>query len=91
MSVSCLPLQRVVDHEDLFFPTTRLRDLYRARERYDGDYNSFNEQQMSRLVELELVTGSSAEDILLHRGFRWSDFYSWARGKVVWLSPDNSD
>jgi hypothetical protein len=78
--------------EDLFAPTTCFRDLYRARERYDDDdedeendddssIDSFDQEQ------LELITGSSAEDTFLHCGFKWSDFYSWADGKLVWLSP----
>jgi hypothetical protein len=63
--------------EDFFAPTTRFRDLYRARERYDGDGDGDDDREMSDLVELELVTGSSAEDILvLYRGFKWSHFYS---------------
>jgi hypothetical protein len=80
--------------EDLFAPTTRLRDLYRAsRERDDDDDDDsddeeYNEVRMNRLVELELITGSSAEDTFLHCGLTWSDYYSWARGKVVWISPD---
>jgi hypothetical protein len=28
-----------------------------------------------------------AEDTFLHCGFSWSDFYSWADGKIVWISP----
>jgi hypothetical protein len=71
--------------EDLFAPTTRLRDLYHARERDDDDEN---EDEMNDLVELELVTGSSVEDTFLHCGYTWSDYYSWADGKMVWLSPD---
>jgi hypothetical protein len=68
----------------LFVPTTRFRDLYRFLERDRAD-----DRRMNRLVELELaVTGSSVEDIFLHCGFTWSDFYSWARGKMVWISPD---
>jgi hypothetical protein len=54
-----------------------LRDLYPARER-----------DVNRFVELELVTGSSVEDTFLHCGYTWSDYYSWAHGKIVWLSPD---
>jgi hypothetical protein len=76
--------------EDWFAPTTRLRDLYRVGKR-NGDDSSIDspaDREMSSLVELELVTGSSAEDILLHRGFKWSNFYSWAHGKIVWISPD---
>jgi hypothetical protein len=84
--------------EDLFAPTTRFRDLYRVRERYDEDgddfwvdddssIDSFTDREMNRLVERELVTGSP-EDIFLYRGFTWHDFYSWAEGKIVWVSPD---
>jgi hypothetical protein len=83
--------------EDLFAPTTRFRDLYLARERGDDDdddddwdyyIDSFTDREMNRLVELELITGSSVEDIFLHCGFTWNDFYSWADGNMVWLSPD---
>jgi hypothetical protein len=76
--------------EDFFAPTTRFRDLYRAREQDhdDSSIDSSADREMNSLVELELVTGSSAEDILLHRGFKWSDFYSRAHGKIVWISPD---
>jgi hypothetical protein len=70
--------------EDLFAPTTRFRDF--ARERVDDDFDI--NQQMNRLVELELITGSSVEDTFLHRGYTWSDYFSWARGKMVWISPD---
>jgi hypothetical protein len=85
--------------EDFFAPSTRLRDLYHAREPDDEDedndgdeddessIDSSTEREMNSLVELELVTGSSAEDILLYREFKWGDFYSWARGKIVWISP----
>jgi hypothetical protein len=75
--------------EDLFAPTTRLLDLYRARERGDDDDDDdlFFGRQFG-IVELELVTGSSVEDTFLHCGFTYSDFYSSARGKVVWISPD---
>jgi hypothetical protein len=57
--------------EDLFAPTTRLRDLYHARERGDGYGRQIDEvveleEQMNRLVELELITGSSVEDTFLH-------------------------
>jgi hypothetical protein len=73
--------------EDLFAPTTRLRDLYRAaRERAHAVWAT--EEEIDALVELELITGSSVEDTFLHCGFTWSGFYSWARGKMVWLSPD---
>jgi hypothetical protein len=74
--------------EDLFAPTTRLLDLYRARERGDDDDDDdlFFGRQFG-IVELELVTGSSVEDTFLHCGFTYSDFYSSARGKVVWISP----
>jgi hypothetical protein len=74
--------------EDLFArPTTRFRDLYRAaRER--GDCPHVHEEEMNNLVELELITGSSSEDTFLHRGFSWSEFYSFGLGKMVWLSPD---
>jgi hypothetical protein len=92
--------------EDLFAPTTRLRDLYHAaRERYDEDddgdedededgddvfiFYGDTDRQMSSLVELELAVTGSSEDTFLHCGFTWNDFYSWARGKMVWLSsPD---
>jgi hypothetical protein len=65
--------------EDFFAPTTRFRDLDPTRERYDADgddddessIDSSTDREMDSLVELELVTGSSAEDILLHRGFKW--------------------
>jgi hypothetical protein len=65
--------------EDLFAPTTRFRDLHRAIRELD---------HMQHLVELELITGSSAEDTFLHRRFTLSDFYSLACGKIVWISPD---
>jgi hypothetical protein len=71
--------------EDLFAPTTRLRNLYRARKR--GDDVWATEEQIDGLVELELITGSSAEDTFLHSGFTWSDFFSWACGKMVWIGP----
>jgi hypothetical protein len=62
--------------EDLFAPTTRFRDLYRAaRDRSDGDgdvYDFFTDRDMNLLVELELITGSSAEDILLRLLLVWS-------------------
>jgi hypothetical protein len=76
--------------ESLFAPTNRFRDLYRARERDDDedDDEEYNDQRMNDLVELELVTGSSLEDTFLHCGLTWSDYYSFARGKMVWLSPD---
>jgi hypothetical protein len=75
--------------EDLFAPTTRLRDLYRARERdEDENEDEYADRQINDLIELELITGSSVEDTFLHRGFSWRDFKSWARGKIVWLSPD---
>jgi hypothetical protein len=70
--------------ENLFAPTTRLRDLYHPRDDDRWDI----EEEMNRLVELELITGSSVEDTFLHCGFIWSDYYSWARGKMVWISPD---
>jgi hypothetical protein len=70
--------------EDFFAPTTRLRDLFDP----ELERDSINEDAMSSLVELELITGSSAEDIFLHRGFSWSDYYSFAQGKLVWMSPD---
>jgi hypothetical protein len=57
--------------EDLFAPTTRFRDLYRALvERYDDE----EEEEIDSLMELELITGSSAEETFLHCGFPWSDF-----------------
>jgi hypothetical protein len=78
--------------EDLFAPTTRFRDLYRARERGDdeddGSDSDDEEEEIDSLVELELITGSSEEDTFLHCGYTWSDYYSWARGKIVWISPD---
>jgi hypothetical protein len=83
--------ERQATMEDLFAPTTRFRDLYRAslyrasRRRANDDEE---EEEMNRLVELELITGSSVEDTFLHSGFSWSDYYSWAHGKIVWLSPD---
>jgi hypothetical protein len=85
--------------EYLFAPTTRFRDLYRVRERYDEDgddlwgvdddssIDSFTDREMNRLVERELVTGSP-EDVFLYRGYTWHDIYSWAHGKIVWVSPD---
>jgi hypothetical protein len=73
--------------ENLFAPTTRFRDLHRAaRER--GDDVRVTEEEVDGLVELELITGYSAEDTFLRRGFMWSDFHSWAGGKMVWISPD---
>jgi hypothetical protein len=69
--------------EDLFAPTTRLRDLYGTRKR--GDDVWATEEQIDGLVELELITGSSAEDTFLHSGFKRSDFFSWACGKMVWI------
>jgi hypothetical protein len=72
--------------EDLFAATTRLRDLYRAsRRRANADDEE--EEEMDALVEMELVTGSSAEDTFLHCGLTWSDYSSWAHGKIVWISP----
>jgi hypothetical protein len=76
--------QRTTTMEDFFAPTTRLRDLFDP----ELERDSINEDAMSSLVELELITGSSAEDIFLHRGFSWSDYYSFAQGKLVWMSPD---
>jgi hypothetical protein len=73
--------------EDLFVPTARFRDMNcAAREREDDEDDT--EEEMNRLVELELITGSSVEDTFLHCGYTWSDFYSWAAGKIVWISPD---
>jgi hypothetical protein len=74
--------------EVLFAPTTRFRDLYHARERYDDDDDDDHQEQLDDLVEVELITGSSAEDIFLHCGFSWSDFSSFGSGKKVWISPD---
>jgi hypothetical protein len=77
--------------EDLFAPTTRYRGLHRARtrERGDDDADSSTDRRFNHLVELELITlGSSAEDTFLHCGYTWSDFYSFAHGKIVWISPD---
>jgi hypothetical protein len=81
---STYSLQQRVTMEDFFAPTTRYRDLYRAA-RDDDEW--VTEDEIDGLVELELVTGSSAEDIFLHSR-SWSDFHSWADGKIVWLSPD---
>jgi hypothetical protein len=69
--------------EALFAPTTRLRDLYlAAREGADDEDDSDEEEEeIDALVELELITGSSVE------GFSWSDFYSVADGKIVWITP----
>jgi hypothetical protein len=69
--------------EALFAPTTRLRDLYlAAREGADDEDDSDEEEEeIDALVELELITGSSVE------GFSWSDFYSAADGKIVWITP----
>jgi hypothetical protein len=45
--------------EDFFAPTTRLRDLYRASR--EGAYADEEEEEArDALVELELITGSSA-------------------------------
>jgi hypothetical protein len=78
--------------EDLFAPTARFRDLYHpARERDDDDDSDgeeYTDRRMNDLVELELITGSSAEDTFLHCGFMLSDYYSFAHGKIVWISPD---
>jgi hypothetical protein len=73
--------------EDLFVPTARFRDMNcAAREREDDEDDT--EEEMNRLVELELITGSSVEDTFLHCGFSWNDFYSWAHEKIVWIRPD---
>jgi hypothetical protein len=85
--------------EDLFYPTTRFRDDDDDDDHDDDDEDEDEDEEssvdgcyktlkMRDLVELELIPGFSAEDILLHRGFKWSGFYSWARGKIVWISPD---
>jgi hypothetical protein len=72
--------------ENLFAPTTRLRDLYHLEQpEHDDDRWDIEGEE---IVELELITGSSVEDTFLHCGFMWSDYYSWARGKMVWISPD---
>jgi hypothetical protein len=68
--------------EDLFAPTTRFRDLYHAAregidDEDDSDYDE--EEAMEALVELELVTGSSAEDTFLHSGFS----LAWSRKSRV--------
>jgi hypothetical protein len=63
-------LQRVT-MEDLFASTTRFRDFYRAtRERDDDDEDDEDEERIDGVVELELITGSSAEDTFLHSGFK---------------------
>jgi hypothetical protein len=49
---------------------------------------TMKKQRSYALVELELITESSAEDTFLRRGFMWSDFHSWADGKMVWIRPD---
>jgi hypothetical protein len=56
----------------------------------DYDHHAgINRSKIENVVELELVTGSAVEDIFLHRGFQWRDFYApWAHGKIVWISPD---
>jgi hypothetical protein len=76
--------------EDLFATTNRFCDWYRALpERGNPDDYHFwgTEKQMNGLVEVELVTGSSAEDTFLHYGYTWNDFYSWADGKMACISP----
>jgi hypothetical protein len=55
-------------HSSLFAPTNRFRDLYPARGRGGRDDDSFFDRRMRSLVELELVTESSAEDTFLRRG-----------------------
>jgi hypothetical protein len=47
---------------------------------FDADY--FHENPV------EIETTESAEDILLHRGFQWTDFVSVARGKIVWINQN---
>jgi hypothetical protein len=75
--------------EVLFAPTARMRDLYHvSREPGDEVYgDSAIDREYEGLVEVELIAGSSAEDTFLHCGFWWSDFYSWADGKILWISP----
>jgi hypothetical protein len=72
--------------EDLFAPTTRFRDLHCAARERDARLRGY-EEEVDGLVEVELIAGSSAEDAFLHCGFTWSDYYSFARGKMVWISP----
>jgi hypothetical protein len=53
--------------EDFFAPTTRLRDLYRASR--EGAYADEEEEEArDALVELELITGSSAVLVTLFTG-----------------------
>jgi hypothetical protein len=39
---------------------------------------------VEELREVEFT--GAAEDILLHRGFTWTDFVSAASGKIVWVN-----
>jgi hypothetical protein len=55
-------------YSSLFAPINRFRDLYPARGRGGRDDDSFFDRRMRSLVELELVTESSAEDTFLRRG-----------------------
>jgi hypothetical protein len=68
-----------IDHRDgrLFDPSTRFQDRY--RDYYQGGRANF--------VEVQLTEGCAGE-ILLHRGFTWEDFYSFASGKIVWINPN---
>jgi hypothetical protein len=81
--------------ENFFAPSTRFQDQDRpAREADEDDYDEDDydeDEHVRRIVEsLDEVqlTGGSAEDILLHRGFTWIDFVSAARGKIVWINVD---
>jgi hypothetical protein len=67
--------------EAFFAPITRFRDRYRDL------YIQAGQGDFSDLVEVELTEGC-AEEILLHRGFTWEDFYSAANGKIVWINPN---
>jgi hypothetical protein len=73
--------------EDFFAPIIRFCDLYYAARERDERSRGF-EEEADGLVEVELITGSSAEDTFLHCGFTWSDYYSFAHGKMVWISRD---
>jgi hypothetical protein len=68
---------------DAFFaPSNRFRDRHRdlRPDQYSPRCRNFN-------GEVEL-TGGTAGEILLHRGFTWAEFYSAANGKIVWINPD---
>jgi hypothetical protein len=45
-----------------------------------------DQEEIDGLVELELITGFSAEDTFLHCGYTYSDFCSFGRDEIVWLS-----